>query len=298
LKKDVKTPIIFLVAILAFVSVAWGAELGDLTWDACNLDKLRAYDKAAVHRFLLVQLDTDAREFTEDDFVYDWIPAEKGHYRLAVTSQTGPDAVFLTIYQQEPQRKFTGQEFDLVMDQSERWYSGPQFVDLDGDGEDELILFDHLDHDRYRGKLIPDGTWPRVYRLRNGKYVEASRDFPQFYEKQILPQLDKEISKAAKNVAVTEAQPPRNGDPDDSDFRWPRRYWVALIMGRDKILRVIGRDPGAGLDLAREWTTNSDPVLVEDAKRVFDDIGGHAEDIRAANLALKNATEHWRHKEW
>ena len=55
-------------------------------------------------------------------------------------------------------------------------------------------------------------------------------------------------------------------------------------MCRDKILRVLGRDPNAGLAQAREWMTSPDPVMVDNARVVFQDIGGHDEDARAAKL--------------
>jgi hypothetical protein len=57
--------------------------------------------------------------------------------------------------------------------------------------------------------------------------------------------------------------------------------------GADKILRVIGRYPEAGLPQAREWMNSSDPALVQDAATVFTDIGGHEADLRAANAALR-----------
>ncbi len=69
-------------------------------------------------------------------------------------------------------------------------------------------------------------------------------------------------------------------------------------MCRDKILRVIGRNPTAGLAQAREWMKSPDPALVDDAKSVFENIGGHDEDVRAAKLALARASEHWPNKVW
>ena len=69
-------------------------------------------------------------------------------------------------------------------------------------------------------------------------------------------------------------------------------------MCRDKILRVIGRDPAAGLAQAREWMTSPDPALVDNARIVFQDTGGHDEDVRAAKLALKRASKNWPNKNW
>jgi hypothetical protein len=64
---------------------------------------------------------------------------------------------------------------------------------------------------------------------------------------------------------------------------------AGLTMERDKILRVIGRDPDAGFEQAREWMSSPDPVLVQDAVTVLTDIGGHEADSSAAKAALKAA---------
>jgi len=149
-----------------------------------------------------------------------------------------------------------------------------------------------------RTKFIPEGEWPQVYRLRDGKYVEASRDFPSFYEKQILPQLDQAIIKARQDVAAPRPAGIPSGNPWVEYKLLKERYLAALIMAKDKILRVIGRDPTAGLAQAREWMASSDPVLVDDAKAVLEDIGGHEEDVRAAKLALERASEHFPSKNW
>jgi hypothetical protein len=67
-------------------------------------------------------------------------------------------------------------------------------------------------------------------------------------------------------------------------------------MERDKILRMLGRDPTAGLQQAREWAASSDPDLIDDASIVFRDIGGHEDEARAADAALKLiGTETGRH---
>ena len=58
-------------------------------------------------------------------------------------------------------------------------------------------------------------------------------------------------------------------------------------MRRDKILRVLGRDPNAGEKEAGEWLKSSDPELIDDARDVFADMGGHEADLRVAKLAMK-----------
>jgi hypothetical protein len=184
-------------------------------------------------------------------------------------------------------------------DASEEWYDGEKAADLDGDGSEELIKFDSLEshRPRWRTKFIPNGTWPSVYRLRDGKYVEASRDFRSFYQKEILPKLDKAIVKARKEIVrvAEKIKPPARIDSSDHDY-WlmQTRYLAALIMCRDKILRVIGTDPAAGLAQAREWMNSQDPVIVDDSRVVFEDIGGHPQDARAAQVASERAETNYQ----
>jgi hypothetical protein len=58
---------------------------------------------------------------------------------------------------------------------------------------------------------------------------------------------------------------------------------------RDKIRRVLGRDPNAGLENAGQWATSDNPDLIDDAVDVFRDIGGHEDEARAAEQARKEA---------
>jgi len=86
-------------------------------------------------------------------------------------------------------------------------------ADLNGDGKKELILYGNLDSDaRTRSLPAPVATWPQVYRLQNGAWVEASRDFPRFYDTQILPQLEKDLSKAHEAVTTRHGRPVRTPD--------------------------------------------------------------------------------------
>jgi len=114
--------------------------------------------------------------------------------------------------------------------------------------------------------------------------VEASRDFPNFYDTEVLPQLEKEIGKDRALLAAQQAKPtPR--DPLDEEWRETPRALAAEIMARDKILRVLGRDSTAGLAQAREWMKSPDPQLVDAADDVLTDIGGHEQEALAARRA-------------
>jgi len=293
----------FLIAMFAVASVAFSAEIDNLPWNQSNIKTLRALPKDAVFQFFIRQYDPDNEmEWTEENIEWDseWYPAGEGKYQLAVNHQSGPDIGYVTIYWQDAPGKFRSQSFDGAGSAGMQWYEGgPQFADLSGGGTTELIQLDRVGRvSRRRTKFIPDGEWPQVYRLRDGKYVEASRDFPGFYEKQILPMLDRAITQTRKDVATPKPSPvPGIYDGSQNDQQ-SERYLAALIMARDKVLRVIGRDPTAGLAQARQWTASSDPVLVDDAKAVLEDIGGHQEDVRAATLALERASQHYGNQSW
>jgi hypothetical protein len=280
-----KVMIVLLATMLAFSSAALSAQkIEDIPWDESHIKQLRAAGKHAMFRFFLHQKDPDNEmEWTESSISWDyaWYPIGDGKYELAVDYQSGPDIGFNTFYWRDTAGKITSQDFGTAGDASEDWYNGPGSADLNGDGQTETIDFADLQYDPppQRTKFIPNGRWPQVYRLRNGQYVEASRDFPKFYENKILPELDKAMAKA----------------PEEQS---PTRYLAALIMCRDKILRVIGRDPTAGLTQARQWMTSPDPILVDDAKSVFQDIGGHEDDVRAAKVALDRASKNWPNKDW
>jgi hypothetical protein len=85
------------------------------------------------------------------------------------------------------------------------------------------------------------------------------------YDNEVLPELDKQISEAQARITTG-----------------PQPYQAGLIMERDKILRVLGRNPTAGLPQAYEWMNSDDPDLLQDAEATFMEVGGHEAEARAA----------------
>jgi hypothetical protein len=282
-----KVLIVLLTAILAFASAASSAEIDELAWNHANIKTLRTLGKAAVFRFVTGGDTEKGISSLSDIDMFNWYPAGDGKYELAVGWSSGPDIASLTIYWKDAPRKVRSQDFYFPPfysgppQQMDEWYKGKQFENLSGDGKDELILFDPIDHtERAPRRLVPNGAWPQVFRLHGGQYVEASRDFPDFYEKEFLPQIDKEIIRARDYLLGLD---PMLGE----------QYLAAMIMSRDKVLRFLGRDPMAGLAQARDWMTSSDPVIVDDARAVFIDIGGHEKDVHATELALDHLSKDW-----
>jgi len=305
-----RVSVITLAIVLAFATVVSSSQkVEDIPWDESHIKLLRAAGKHAMFRFLDRQMDPENDMEWNDSSIswdYAWYPAGGGKYELAMHSQSGPDIGFLTIYWQDAHGKIKSQGFGSAADASDEWYwneKGHDIVDADGDGVPEVIDLDDLDYHPppQRTKFIPGGMWPRVFRLRDGKYVEASRDFPAFYDKTIFPLIEKAMSKAQqdiKDVAAQKAKPGPNFDPNDDYWQLPTRTLAGLIMCRDKILRVLGRDPNAGLAQAREWMASPDPVLVDNARVVFKDIGGHDADVHAAEVATERASKNWPNKNW
>ena len=145
--------------------------------------------------------------------------------------------------------------------------------DLNGDGEDELMVPIELDWPP--GSWTPTTgtpTWPAVYRLRNGRYVEDSRDFTNYYDTKVLPQLDQSIT-TAEGRGFSDAL-------------------AISILEKNKILRVLGRNPVAGLNQAYQWMNSDDPTLMQCAIATFGDIGGHEKEVRTLQQSLPAAITH------
>jgi len=237
------------------------SRIAMLDWNRSNLKTLRSLDKAALAQFLNGWPENDLNQITPaqiEDF--GWFDlAGDGKYERARTGSSRCCG-FLNIYWQEAPGKFRYLSYRGASEDLK-----DTIRDLNGDGKKELVLHAYVGSATDWG-ASPTPTYPEVYRLENGKYVEASRDFPNFYDDDVLPEVEKEIAKSQNGSLPLHA---------------------VQIMERDKILRMLGRDPTAGLEQARVWATSSDPDQIDDASIVFRDIGGHEDEARAADAALK-----------
>lgn len=257
---------------LASAGSALAADIASLAWNASNIQTLRSFNKDAVVKFID---DWSGSAGTPDAVTSDevrrfrWVDlAGNGKYELITLGSSGPCCVFLTIFEKNDAGKVTIQSFNGGGDLHKT------IRDLNGDGKNEIIL----------SKLVVENSgqlkfyWPAVYRLEDGKYVEASRDFPIFYDDQVLPKLNVEIAKA-RAAAKGEAGPEK-----------PQVERAAgIVMERDKILRVLGRDPTAGLNHAYQWLNSDDPYLLQDAEVTFKEVGGHEAETRTAQAKRTHA---------
>jgi hypothetical protein len=245
-----------MIAAVVLPLSALAASQSNFVWGGSQISSLRKLDKAGVAALVNNLADPSIvpglAAGNIGDFAWKDLGGD-GTYQLVVVKDVGRRFYnALIVYNREKSGKLDAQEIRgwNIQDLS------AVVRDLNGDGKDELIVPSQLPCSSYRGAgAIP--TWPAVYRLEKGHYVEASRDFPAFYDNEILPKLNSQMSNA------------RNEQ---------QRVW--LTMERNEILRVIGRSPTAGLQEAYQWRRSSDPELRADAAVVFCQIGGHQQEIR------------------
>jgi hypothetical protein len=116
--------------------------------------------------------------------------------------------------------------------------------DLRGDGRKELLVPQSLTF--YAGAKCM-AAWTRVFRIIDGSLSDVSSEFPNFYSSR-LNELRRNLRKNSE-------------------------YSVCLEIEADKIKRVMGTVPDAGLAKALAWMTSSDASLRLKAVCVLSDIG-------------------------
>lgn len=285
------------IAALAVSRAAFAAEIAAVPWDESHLQTLQSFDKSAVVQFLNDNMDgLDGFPITDvfDDIKYSWSDFDgNGKYELIVLGTTrccGGVMVF--------SKDATGNVSQQNLDGWTKLNKGIR--DLNGDGKKELIVASRLETDDYRGAK-PGAAWTAIYRFKDGKLIEASRDFPRFFDTEELPWYENEIAKDRKELAKSGPATMAAAAAFFRKEKGSRAFGLlgqeeavavdgavaaqeglaADEMGRDKILRVLGRDPKAGEKEAYEWMKNPDPELRIDAAVVFADIGGHDRELRS-----------------
>ena len=175
--------------------------------------------------------------------------------------------------------------------------------DINGDGKDELVVPQGwgAGADYAAGPLL---IWYRIYKLKNGEYVEATREFGSYYDKEVFPQLDSDIASLQKRVnsesaTIVAAEALQKGhfervtmSPEQQAAVDDLKSLAQSQMTRDKMVRVLGRDPKAGEKKALEWL--KDPLLSDYGGQVLMDIGGHDAELQQAQVEFHREWMAWR----
>jgi hypothetical protein len=273
-----KTRILLFALVLIFATQAFADDIdmdfAPLPQGMTNLESLRGADSAGVAKFMNEAGVLDMGEPFSADMAreFGWAAIGQGTEALVVLLDTSGRGFFSLIVVYIPTNPGR-----IAIERLFGWRMGKLkgiIRDLGGNGQDELVIPTMLGTSWL--PVIATRTWPAVYRLEDGKYVEASRDFPNFYDKEVLPQLDKEITGAQQRF----------------DEGRESEAGVALEeIQKDKILRILGRDPTAGLQQAYQWMNSDDSLLLQCAIATFEDIGGHEKELTIAKQALRPALQ-------
>jgi hypothetical protein len=257
-----KIALIALALAIGSTGLAYSTQIQDVSWNRASLLTLEAFDKVAVAKFVKQYGGAKLDPKPEDIGDFKWADLDgTGEYEL-VTVQDVSRRFFnaLIIYRRDQTGKITSQEITgwMISDLNE------VVRDLLGNGKDELVV--PTQFGKYGAARISI-AWPAVYEMKDGEYVEASRDFPGFYDDEVLPGLEKQIQKSEQNPDLV----------------------ANLTLARDKILRAIGRNPNAGVQEAYQWMNSNNPHLLQAAALTFQDIGGHEKEVRELQQALPAA---------
>jgi hypothetical protein len=239
------------------VSFSLAAGIADISWNQSNIATLRGLDEAAVEKFVNEMSEGDVHktvgEFTWADLVGD------GRYELITTLYLSGRSFFdyLAVYERDDSGGISVQWFP---EETAIGRLSTVIRDLDDDGRKELIVPTLYPSGAY-GAVSVGTAWPAVYKLKNGVYVEASKEFGRFYDNDVLPGLAKDIAEERAKAGTSASYSPK---------------LISQTLERDKILRALGRDQTAGLDEAREWARSEDPNLARAGAAVLREINGNA----------------------
>jgi hypothetical protein len=138
---------------------------------------------------------------------------------------------------------------------------------LASDGRQQLLVSTELTP--YIGADKPQAKWTAIYGWSGPLLADASTQFSAYYRSAILGPLKRKLDSLR-------ATAPNSLDTDIAQIEY------------DKVLRVSGQDPTAGLARALLWAGDSDPVRRIFASAVLADIGTN-DALTALNTLLSDA---------
>lgn len=114
-------------------------------------------------------------------------------------------------------------------------------LDLKKDGQTELVV--PMEASDYNGLTNCMATWTRIFTMANGKLVDRSADFKDYYRERL-----DEIIKALPSAKADDQSDGTDGA-------------VCLQIEADQIRRFLGIDKEAGKEIALQWVNSSNESL-------------------------------------
>jgi hypothetical protein len=282
-------------------ATASAAEIAALPWDESNITELRSASLSDVEEFVNRVLCDDIKDCAPVQVIqFVWEDLESNGQYLLVDlygDRTQAVGIYWKTHSGKTEENhgelspaipgYRTQSIDVGGSEGSLTKA---IRDLDGDGKKELIVNAGFGDGRSMAET-PLTQWPMIYRLQGGKLVEASRAFPNFYDKEVLPPLDEKVSvlqkkldaeaeaKAAGEAVIKEYSP---SQPDIDSHTSPEQRkavrdseQLTLQQSlRDHILHVLGRNLTAEQEKeALEWLNSPDYWVVKYAEPTLEEIG-------------------------
>lgn len=215
-------------ALIAIACLA--VDISQIPWNERQIQSLRALGKPSVAGFLTdingnFSGHGDCSCIKEKDIgQFGWFDlANDGKIELVATLDVNGRGFFnaLLVYRQEASGKISFEEL-------RGWDIGSLnkvVRDLNDDGTEELIIPTPVPPGNW-APTRDTPAWPEVYRFDGQRYVDASASFPDFYDSEVLPVLEKRIENTGKVAA------------EKAEGQYRR---ALLVLTKDHILHVLGR---------------------------------------------------------
>lgn len=204
------------------------------------------------------------------DFIWEDIDKD-GYYELLVTTATSR-CFFnsLSIYKSISNEKVPYQSIEVwMLDKLDR-----VLEDLDNDGYQELIL--PILITEYRG-VRPFALWTAIYKWNGEKFQEASEQFNYFYRTVLLPKVEHRIIELEEEMRKYQSELDSLRDKlGQKEINYVIESLEESLSAewiiRDKIYRLLGDEPLAGLERAKQWAKSPNSNLRGNAIVVFEEI--------------------------
>jgi hypothetical protein len=314
---DIKRVFVLSFTLIVSIGPATSAsaiDIAEVRWDESNIAALRSASLSEIEKFanwVLCDNIKDCSPIYVSQFT--WADLEgDGKYALIDVWNTGHGPEAVAIYRRDNSRKMQDNAGDLtpvVLGYTTQSIEvggaegslSKAVRDLNGDGKKEILISAGFGLGPSLAET-PLAQWPLVYRLEDGRYVEASKDFPKFYDEEFLPQLQRkidalrgELQTDAKATASAKAivreyhfRPAieKHATKDQAVAIRNAEQLVVLESLRDNVLKRLGRRlTPEQVEEARQWLRSPDFIIVQQAEATFQGLEGYEAEVREAQAA-------------